>query len=59
MTEISDADMDLLRDAVDTIVADKRRHYPHVDECLWTQFRDTLLEMVVERHAELLLTEAE
>jgi len=49
------ADFDMLRDAVDTIVAGERERFPdRGDDTFWDQFRVVLLADVLKRHEELL-----
>ena len=52
--DIAQADMDVLRQAVDSIVASERERFPDKDDTFWSQFRMVLLADVLRRHKELL-----
>ncbi len=51
---MNDTQMELLRQAVDTIVAREQLQRPEMSAEFWEQFRDVLLKIVIERRAELL-----
>ncbi len=54
MSEITQAEKDILTEAVDTIVDRERQIHPEQDSDFWGKFRDVLLEDVIERRQELL-----
>jgi len=53
MLEITQAELEILRDAVDAIVDSERRNHPEKTNDFWEQFHVTVLAMVIERHEEI------
>jgi len=52
--DITRPGMDVLRQAVDSIVASERERFPGKDDAFWSQFRMVLLADVLRRHEEIL-----
>lgn len=51
---VSEQEVELLRGAVNLIVADERKKFPEQDEAFWDEFQDVLLAVCIERREELL-----